>query len=158
MLKGDYNSGVMLADYHVVRQHKLKLNELYVGNSSSIYWFRSGFNWRAFAAFTAGMWPLLRTYRTAHLRGKRSNIHIAGLVATVNAYTDAKWTGWIRLYNLTFLVGVAISFSVFIGLCYLFPVPGLGLETPFVEDEVIDGQSTPLDTDSKVEEQATGKV
>lgn len=134
-------TGVMLADYHVVRQHKLKLNELYVGNSSSIYWFRSGFNWRAFAAFTAGMWPLL-----------------PGLVATVNAYTDAKWTGWIRLYNLTFLVGVAISFSVFIGLCYLFPVPGLGLETPFVEDEVIDGQSTPLDTDSKVEEQATGKV
>lgn len=50
----------MLADYHIVRKAKLKVNELYIGDSSSIYWFRQGFNWRAFAAFTIGMWPLLR--------------------------------------------------------------------------------------------------
>lgn len=50
----------MLADYHIVRHHKLKLNDIYIGDSSSIYWFRHGFNWRAFVAFIAGMWPLLR--------------------------------------------------------------------------------------------------
>jgi nucleobase:cation symporter-1, NCS1 family len=53
-------SGVMLADYHVVRRKKLKLNDLYVGNSSSIYWFNKGVNWRAPVGFLAGVWPLLR--------------------------------------------------------------------------------------------------
>lgn len=50
----------MLADYHLVRRYKLKLGDLYTGDSSSIYWFSDGVNWRAFVAFFAGMWPLLR--------------------------------------------------------------------------------------------------
>lgn len=50
----------MLADYHVLRKHKLKLNDLYLGNSSSIYWFYKGVNWRAVVAFFSGVWPLLR--------------------------------------------------------------------------------------------------
>ncbi|KAL1844846.1 hypothetical protein VTK73DRAFT_1684 [Phialemonium thermophilum] len=133
-------TGVMLADYHLVRKRKLKLDELYVGNSTSIYWFRSGFNWRAFVAFGAGMWPLL-----------------PGLVATVNSYTGPNWTGWVRLYNLTFLVGVAMSFCAFTALSYLFPIAGLGEETPFIDD-TLDGQSTPQDSDSRVEEKATIKV
>jgi NCS1 family nucleobase:cation symporter-1 len=52
----------MLADYHIIRRHRLKLSDLYRGDSSSLYWFRSGVNWRAFVAFTAGMWPLLRMF------------------------------------------------------------------------------------------------
>lgn len=50
----------MLADYHVIRKAKLKVNDLYTGNSSSIYWFNKGVNWRAIAAFLTGVWPLLR--------------------------------------------------------------------------------------------------
>jgi NCS1 family nucleobase:cation symporter-1 len=50
----------MLADYHVIRKAKLKVNDLYTGNSSSIYWFNKGVNWRAIVAFLAGVWPLLR--------------------------------------------------------------------------------------------------
>ncbi|KIW50610.1 hypothetical protein, variant [Exophiala xenobiotica] len=53
-------TGVMLADYHVVRRHKLKLNDLYTGNKSSIYWYNKGVNWRAPVAFLCGVWPLLR--------------------------------------------------------------------------------------------------
>lgn len=54
--------GLMLADYHLIRKYRLKLSDLYRGDSTSIYWFRHGVNWRAFAAFTAGMWPLLREF------------------------------------------------------------------------------------------------
>lgn len=54
----------MLADYHLVRRYRLKVSDLYRGDSTSIYWFRHGVNWRAFAAFTAGMWPLLREFAT----------------------------------------------------------------------------------------------
>ncbi|KAL4967136.1 nucleobase cation symporter-1 family protein [Aspergillus stella-maris] len=111
-------TGLMLADYHLVRRHKLNLSHLYRGDSTSIYWFRDGVNWRAFAAFTGGMWPLL-----------------PGLAATVNAWDDPKWTGWTRLYNLTFLVGLAMSFLIFWVLNYFFPVEGVRDEGPFVEEE-----------------------
>ena len=52
----------MLADYHVVRRVKLKLHDLYTGDSSSIYWFNKGINWRAIVAFVSGVWPLLREF------------------------------------------------------------------------------------------------
>ncbi|RDA94095.1 hypothetical protein CP533_5266 [Ophiocordyceps camponoti-saundersi (nom. inval.)] len=51
--------GVLLADYHIIRRRKLNLQDLYIGDSSSVYWFDHGFNWRAFVAFFAGVWPLL---------------------------------------------------------------------------------------------------
>lgn len=50
----------MLADYHLVRRRRLNLNNLYIGNDSSIYWFNRGLNWRAPVAFVAGMWSLIR--------------------------------------------------------------------------------------------------
>ncbi|KAL4936574.1 hypothetical protein BDV06DRAFT_227752 [Aspergillus oleicola] len=113
-------TGLMLADYHLVRRHKLKLSHLYRGDSTSIYWFRDGVNWRAFVAFGAGMWPLL-----------------PGLAATVNSWTAPKWTGWTRLYNLTFIVGLAMSFLVFWVLNYFFPVGGVGEDGPFVEERAV---------------------
>jgi len=57
----------MLADYHVIRRAKLKLNDLYTGNSSSIYWFNKGVNWRAIVAFFSGVWPLLRESLHCHI-------------------------------------------------------------------------------------------
>ncbi|EFY88236.1 uracil permease, putative [Metarhizium acridum CQMa 102] len=107
-------TGIMLADYHIVRQRKLKINDLYRGDSSSIYWYRGGLNWRAPVAFFMGAWPML-----------------PGLVASVDAFTDPSWVGWIRLYNLTFIVGLAIGFVVFLGLNLAFPPPGLGEEAEF---------------------------
>ncbi|KAH7309826.1 permease for cytosine/purines, uracil, thiamine, allantoin-domain-containing protein [Stachybotrys elegans] len=111
-------TGVMLADHLIVRRMKLKLNQLYVGNSSSIYWFDHGFNWRAFAAFFVCTAPFL-----------------PGLVAIVDDHESSGWTSWIRLYNLTFLVGVAMSLSLFLGLNFLFPPQGLGEEAPFTDEE-----------------------
>ncbi|EXJ81593.1 hypothetical protein A1O1_07657 [Capronia coronata CBS 617.96] len=115
-------TGVLLSDYHIIRRRKLKLNDLYTGNSSSIYWFNKGVNWRAIVAFFSGVWPLL-----------------PGLVGTVNSVPDASFVGWIRLYNLTFIVGLAISFSVFWVLNVISPPPGLGEEAPFVDDDVLYG-------------------
>lgn len=45
-----------------------------------------------------------------------------------------------RLYNLTFLVGLAISFLVFLGLNLVFPVSGIDETGPFIQaEDVIDG-------------------
>jgi hypothetical protein len=50
----------------------------------------------------------------------------------VNSWTEDKWTGWLRLYNLTFIVGLTISLLVFWVLNLLFPVLGTDLDGPFV--------------------------
>ncbi|KAK7227519.1 hypothetical protein V2G26_015522 [Clonostachys chloroleuca] len=115
-------TGIMLADYLIVRRQKLKLDDLYVGDSSSIYWFQKGVNWRAFAVFLLGMWPFL-----------------PGLVATVNAYEGGQYENWKRLYNLTFIVGMIWSFFLFWGISVLFPLPGLGQDSPFTGDDIILG-------------------
>ncbi|KAK2616755.1 hypothetical protein QQS21_000367 [Conoideocrella luteorostrata] len=107
-------TGIMLADYHLIRRRKLKVNDLYCGDGSSIYWFKGGVNWRAPIAFVMGAWPML-----------------PGLVASVDSFTDPAWVGWMRLYNLTFIVGLFISFAVFLGLSLVFPPASLGLENEF---------------------------
>ncbi|PFH61277.1 hypothetical protein XA68_17790 [Ophiocordyceps unilateralis] len=107
-------TGILLADYHLVRKRRLNVEDLYTGDASSIYWFCQGFNWRAFAAFSAGVWPLL-----------------PGLIGVVNRDESEALSGWIRLYNLTFMVGLCIAFVVFWLLNIFIPVPGLDAEVPF---------------------------
>ena len=40
-------TGVVLADYFVVHRRELHLGDLYIGNPTSAYWYKAGFNWRA---------------------------------------------------------------------------------------------------------------
>lgn len=125
----------MLADYHFVRRHKLKLDHLYCGDKTSIYWFHHGFNWRAFAVFILCSWPFIRTvhlYRSAN-RNTLTN-PLAGLIAKVNAYNETHYQAWVRLYNLTFIVGVAWSFALFAVLNITAPAQGLHEDTPFITD------------------------
>ena len=127
-------SGVLLADYHVVRRAKLKLNDLYTSDRTGIYWFRGGVNWRAIVAFITGVWPFLRKLPSAVASNTLFLTYAtAGLVETVNSTDASPHNDWVRLYHLTFLVAVAISFVVFWGLSYLSPPQGLGEEAPFVD-------------------------
>ncbi|KGQ00857.1 hypothetical protein PAAG_12485 [Paracoccidioides lutzii Pb01] len=112
-------TGIMLADYHLIRRHKLKLNDLYTGDANGIYWYWHGVNWRAPVAFVAGMWPLF-----------------PGLIASVNNTTHPNLAGWIKLFNLTFFAGLAISFVTMTGICYIWPPQGLGEEAPSVHIHV----------------------
>lgn len=135
----------MLADYHIVRRYKLKLNDLYTSNPTGIYWYFHGVNWRAPVAFFMGVWPLLRKY--THHQAKPKSPHAksflaAGLVKTVTSDSGAALDGWTRLYHLTFIVGLAISGLVFYLLNYFVPPRGLGEEAPFVDD-VVHGVPSP---------------
>lgn len=56
------------------------------------------------------------------------------MVGSVNKLTTPSLAAWIKLYNLTFLVGIAISFTVMAGICYIFPPEGLGVDVPFVDE------------------------
>lgn len=43
-------TGLMISAWFIVHRRKLKVEDLYTGNRTSIYWFSHGFNWRAFIA------------------------------------------------------------------------------------------------------------
>lgn len=75
----------------------------------------------------------------------------AGLAGNVNGWDSPQWVGWVRLYNLTFLVGLAIAFLVFLGLNWVFPVSGIDEVGPFIDvDDVIDGVEKSEDRSSCV--------
>lgn len=69
----------------------------------------------------------------------------------MNNITDPNFVGWIRLYNLTFIIGLAISFSVFWALNFFFPPVGLGEDAPFVDDGVLYGVGEDTSVDSQKE-------
>ncbi|KAJ7818270.1 putative uracil permease [Mycena leptocephala] len=108
-------TGVMLADYLVVRRGIIKLEDCYIGDSSSLYWYNGGFHWRALFAWALGVFPTM-----------------PGFVMTVQ---DAKaYNGWIRIFNIAFIVGLAVSFIAFWMICNISPPPGVGVGTNYYDD------------------------
>ena len=99
--------GLMIASFIVIYRFRLKVDDLYVGNPSSIYWFSYGFNWRAPVAWILGAFPSL-----------------PGFIASVNPKVEVA-AGWSHVFSISFFTGVGISFVVFILLHYLFPAPSL---------------------------------
>ena len=53
-------TGILIADYYLVRKRKLKVSHLYVPDSRSIYWYWRGFNVRTVVAWFLIVIPLLR--------------------------------------------------------------------------------------------------
>ncbi|KAJ7264760.1 permease for cytosine/purines, uracil, thiamine, allantoin-domain-containing protein [Mycena rebaudengoi] len=107
-------TGVMLADYLVVRRSIIKLEDCYIGDSSSLYWYNGGFHWRALVAWALGVFPTM-----------------PGFVMTVQ---DAKaYNGCIRIFNIAFFVGLAISFIAFWMICNISPPPGVGVGTNYYD-------------------------
>ncbi|CAN8104318.1 unnamed protein product [Discula destructiva] len=95
-------TGVMVADYLVVRRQRLVIRDLYVQRSESIYWFTGGFNARALVAWVLGVWPLF-----------------PGFVLSI---TDAEaWNGWVQLFRLNFFVGFSISFVAMVVVNRMWP-------------------------------------
>ena len=94
----------MLADYHVIRRRRVKVEDLYNGSPSSIYWYHSGFHWRAGLAFVLACWPFVPGF----------------LMVLINPLTVNNWT---KLFNICFLCGVALGFITFIAICLISPPP-----------------------------------
>lgn len=55
-------TGIVVADYFLVRRGEYHIGDLYMGNSGSAYWYVAGFNFRGFVAWVLGMTPLLREF------------------------------------------------------------------------------------------------
>lgn len=100
--------GTFTADYFIVRKQKLKLTDLYTGNSTSIYWFWHGINWRGVVSWTCGFVP--------------------GIVGfpSVNPNLTTVPIAAIKMFYISFIIGYPISFLVHAVLNTIFPPPGVG--------------------------------
>ncbi|KAF7510903.1 hypothetical protein GJ744_005733 [Endocarpon pusillum] len=107
-------AGILLADYFLVHRRELHLDDLYIGNHSSAYWYTAGFNWRAPVAWLMGVWPMLPGF--------------ARQVRGVSAYN-----GWDNIFRINFFVGLGIAFAVYAVLHAVFPAPGGRGSSPFGE-------------------------
>ncbi|KII93698.1 hypothetical protein PLICRDRAFT_69314, partial [Plicaturopsis crispa FD-325 SS-3] len=94
--------GIMLADYLVVRKRILSIPDLYTGNKDSIYWYTAGCNFRAPLAWVLALWPILPGFAMV--------IH-----------NPAASNNWVKLFNIAFLVGIAISFLATIAIAAIWP-------------------------------------
>ncbi|KAH7910773.1 permease for cytosine/purines, uracil, thiamine, allantoin-domain-containing protein [Hygrophoropsis aurantiaca] len=101
-------TGILLADYLVVRRCTLKIEDCYIGDRSSIYWYDHGFHWRALLAWIIGTFPTM-----------------PGLVITTR--DPAAWDAWVRTFHIAFFVGILVSFVSFWLICWISPPPGLAV-------------------------------
>ena len=110
-------AGVMIADYYAVRKGYLNIVELYSARPDGAYWFFYGFNWRAYAAYIAGLL-----------------INVVGFAGAVGNNVPM---GATYVYNLNFFTGFLVSFGCYFLLSrYVSPVPSCSDTWCEVGDEV----------------------
>lgn len=99
-------AGVVFADYYLIKKGYLKIEELYVANKSSPYYYSAGINWRAYVAYICGILPNIVGFVGA------TGTHIVPIGATY-------------VYYFSFFTGYAAASSVLFLITCLFPVGGL---------------------------------
>ncbi|BEJ12934.1 hypothetical protein CspHIS471_0301080 [Cutaneotrichosporon sp. HIS471] len=110
-------TGLLLADYLVVRRHRVQIPDLYNGTPSSIYWFWHGIHWRAVVAFLVSVW-----------------VFWPGFIMTMK---DPKANnGWVKLFNISFLVGLGLGFVIYLAICAVSPPPHYKEGDPYLDDDL----------------------
>ncbi|KAF9447319.1 hypothetical protein P691DRAFT_802597 [Macrolepiota fuliginosa MF-IS2] len=101
-------TGIMLVEYHLVRQRRIKLSHLFIPNSASDYWFWHGLNWRAPVAWVLGVFP-----------------NIPGFATSVSPGSVRVNSTWMHVFYMSWFLGVFISGAVWFVLNIALPPPGL---------------------------------
>ncbi|KAL6248825.1 hypothetical protein RBB50_003888 [Rhinocladiella similis] len=107
--------GVLIGDYFLVRKGYLDVPALFTADKKGLYYFKYGFNWRAYAAYVIGMIPAFPGF-----------LDVCG-VKGVSA-------GGKHLYYFAFPIGIVFGAVAYWGFNLLSPPPG-GLATQWKEVE-----------------------
>ncbi|KAI1123748.1 permease for cytosine/purines, uracil, thiamine, allantoin-domain-containing protein [Nemania abortiva] len=110
-------AGVMVSDYYFVRRGYLGIKELYDARRSGPYYFTFGVNWRAYAAYIAGIL-----------------INVVGFAGAVNGGNVP--IGATYIYNLNFFAGFIVSSAVYWICCKVFPIPACSEKWLEVGDQI----------------------
>lgn len=95
-------TGVLLCHYFVIARGFLKIPDLYTSDKKAAYYYQGGWNWRAYAAYVIGIIP--------NFYGFLNNM---GVEAPL---------GVTRAYYFAYPIGLFVSFMVYWGLCWYWPV------------------------------------
>lgn len=106
-------SGVIMADYYIVRRGRLDVSSLYTAGKSHSdgvpcdYWYSFGFHWRAYVAYFVGI-----------------AIPMPGFVETVSNGRVHIPQGAMHIYDIAYFVGFSVSALTYCVLCQISPPPG----------------------------------
>ncbi|CAN8097756.1 unnamed protein product [Discula destructiva] len=145
-------TGIIVADFWIVRKRLIKMRDLYIGNEESIYWYTAGVNWRAFVTFFLAITPAFPGYimSCAHINSSPNNL--------------------MKLSRLGLLTGFVVALVIYPLLNMLFPPPGLGegvdhhdedvfvLPSAFDQSKPTQGRFSGLESMEGVEEEEEEKV
>lgn len=106
-------TGILISDYFLVRKQGLHVGDLYGAKPSSAYWYTLGFNWRAFLAWSMGLWPLL-----------------PGLIREVQGVSDG--SAWDHLYEISYFFGFSVAMLLYWGLSIVSPTEKNMGDSPFM--------------------------
>ncbi|KAH9886805.1 NCS1 family nucleobase:cation symporter-1 [Xylariomycetidae sp. FL2044] len=128
-------TGILVVDFWIVRRQRLKIPDLY--KQGGIYWYIAGINWRAAVAFIGSfVWSM------------------PGFVCTLSGDDIAK--GWIRIYQLTYFVGLLSAGLIYYLCCKISPPDGKDIMETMGEaviEGLVAGREGASATESDVEEQ-----
>lgn len=129
-------AGVMVCDYYFVRKGYLQIRDLYTAKKTAPYYFTYGFNWRAYAAYIAGI-----------------IINIVGFVGAVREPTGGPSAplGAQYLYNLNYFCGFIVAGIVYYGLSLISPMPAVS-DTWLEVGDAIDNPQLADSSDSDEDE------
>lgn len=107
-------AGVMITEYYVVRKGHYRVSDLYHSGKDGWYYYTLGVNFRAYAAYIAGI--LINVVGFAGATGR--NVPIAAT----------------RIYDMSFFTGFGVSSLIYWCLNRVFPV--IGAASSFDEVDV----------------------
>ncbi|KAA1472103.1 NCS1 nucleoside transporter family, partial [Dentipellis sp. KUC8613] len=97
-------AGVMITDYYLIRRGRYRVADLYSTRRDGWYWYTFGINFRAYAAYIAGI--LINVVGFAGATGRK-----VPMAAT-------------HIYQMSFFTGFGVSALIYYALNVLFPAPG----------------------------------
>ncbi|KAL3467981.1 permease for cytosine/purines, uracil, thiamine, allantoin-domain-containing protein [Aspergillus heterothallicus] len=122
-------AGVMICDYYMVRKGYLIVKDLYSDDKQSVYHFFHGFSWQAYASYLSGIL-----------------INIVGFAGAVGRDVPV---GAQYIYNVNYLSGFIVSFSVYLILTRFFPPIATSDTWNEVNTDIDDIQTEGHDVDSE---------
>ncbi|KIK64352.1 hypothetical protein GYMLUDRAFT_220841 [Collybiopsis luxurians FD-317 M1] len=130
-------TGIMLAEYYLIRRRRLKLSHLFLPGSKSDYWFSQGINIRAPVVWLLTVWPSL-----------------PGFSASVTPATIQVSQRWMHVYYMSWLLELFSSAALWVIWNTLSPPPGIGE----VDERDVFGTFGPAEWDSAVERMGSWKA
>ncbi|KAI0064413.1 NCS1 nucleoside transporter family [Artomyces pyxidatus] len=97
-------AGVMITEYFLIRRGHYRVTDLYEVGKGGWYYYTYGINFRAYAAYIAGIL-----------------INVVGFAGATGRTVPLAAT---RIYQMSFFTGFGVSALVYLTLNHMFPVPG----------------------------------